>query len=330
MKPFWIILIGLLSLDSPVVAQQGLKAEYFNGTNFEKKVLTRIDPEINFVWRGISPAPGVNQQFFSVRWTGKLLAPATGRYKFVAQVDDGFRIWIGNQQIMDEWQLHDNSTFTGWATLTAGQYYDLRIDFFNDILEGEVKIYWQLPEEVKQLLGVRHNPGNIIAGKYLSQKAKSPLTRAPTTAKSTQPARAPVPTNVPQKVLNPVPGPAETALFKRLKSGDTLIMKSVVFELSSYELRESSFAELDGLVKTLQAYPALRIDIAGHTDYAGDPRLNQTLSERRAGAVAQYLAERGIAASRIRPSGHGGLRPVVRQASPSERIQNRRVEITAR
>ncbi|MCY7350822.1 MAG: OmpA family protein [Cytophagaceae bacterium] len=323
MKTLRMMIATVLALTtSRAIAQQGLRAEYFNGTDFDKKILTRVDPEINFVWRGTRPAAGVDMQFFSVRWTGKLLAPATGRYKFMAQVDDGVRIWVGGQQIMDEWQLHDNSSFTGWATLTAGQYYDLRIDYFNDIREGEVRIYWQLPEEAKRLPDVRDATGNIIAGKYLSQTAKPTPARVPAAKKPLWSATAPV--------TPKLPGPAETDLFKRLKSGDTLVMKSVVFEVSSYELLESSFAELNRLTKTLEAYPALRVEIAGHTDYVGDPRLNQTLSERRAQSVAQYLMERGISANRIKSTGHGGLRPIVRSASAPERIRNRRVEVVAR
>ena len=90
----WLI-VGL------AVAQPGLKGEYYTGTDFGRKVMTRIDPQIRFDWSARDPAPGIPHSYYSIRWTGKLLAPATGQYRFYAKVDDGIRIWVGNQKVMD-------------------------------------------------------------------------------------------------------------------------------------------------------------------------------------------------------------------------------------
>ena len=75
-------------------AQQGFQAEYYNGQNFDQKVLTRIDPKIHFVWNNVPPAPGMDPHIYSVRWSGKLKAPESGQYFFRAKVDDG----IGNAE----------------------------------------------------------------------------------------------------------------------------------------------------------------------------------------------------------------------------------------
>lgn len=157
----------------------GLKGEYYNGTNFEQKVLTRIDPQLNFNWRESSPASGVNQSYYSVRWTGKLVAPVSGRYTFNALVDDGIRIWVGNRKVMDVWQLNDSKTFTGSIVLEGGHVYDLRIDYFNDMLEGEIKLYWVRPDAKKSFFGrFGNDPGEPITARYYKQPAP-PVSAAP-------------------------------------------------------------------------------------------------------------------------------------------------------
>ena len=68
---------------SPTSGVQGLKAEYFNGTDFTSKpVLTRTDPQIDFDWASASPSPGINPQAFGVRWTGAITVPQPGAYTF--------------------------------------------------------------------------------------------------------------------------------------------------------------------------------------------------------------------------------------------------------
>ncbi len=326
-------------------AQPGLTGEYFDGTNFERKILTRLDPQISFDWQGRSPAAGLGESYFSVRWTGKLLAPATGRYVFSALVDDGIRVWVGNRNVIDAWALHDDVSVRGAVILEAGKYYDLRVDYFNDMLEGKINLIWQRPDEP--------NSPSAIAGQYLYRTIprpkpalQSPVKPAPkpvvavvvanpnvsakpiqatpvapakpreTTVTSTPPPVTPIPT--PEKPV--------AATFDNLESGKTLVLQSVFFEQSTYVLLPESFPELDKLVRTLQQHPTVRIEIAGHTDNVGDPRRNRSLSEYRARVVMNYLVRHGIAEERITAMGYGDSRPLTGNATELERAQNRRVE----
>ena len=94
----------------PLLAQQStLKAEYFNGTNFEEKVTTRTEANIDKTWNDMPPVPGLDPHFCSIRWTGRITAPETGTYTFSARVDDGIRVWVGGVQVIDNWQLNDNA-----------------------------------------------------------------------------------------------------------------------------------------------------------------------------------------------------------------------------
>src|SRR5205085_5943453 len=108
-----------------------------------------------------------------------------------------------------------------------------------------------------------------------------------------------------------------------LEMGQSLVLKSVLFEQSTYVLLPESFSELDKLVRTLQQNPALRIEITGHTDNVGDPRLNQSLSEYRARVVMHYLNRHGIAENRVDAKGYGGSRPLTGNTTERERAQNR-------
>lgn len=348
--------LWLLSL-STTQAQPGLKGEYYTGTNFERKVLTRVDRQLNFDWMERGPAPGMPESYYSIRWTGKLLAPATGQYRFYAKVDDGIRIWVGNKKIMDSWQLNDSKNFVTSIGLEAGHYYDLRVDYFNDMLEGEIKLYWQRPDSKQPLLNEFTIPNELITPQYFVQKAP-PVTLPNTpTSPANSVTAVPVaasPKVLPQKrlasvepkqVIKPLP-PKKTAVTdtvktaavpitklvpeeaEQLKSGATLILHHVQFEQSSYVLLPESSAELDNVVRAMKANPSWHIAIAGHTDNVGDPRLNKALSEYRAKVVASYLMRHGIVDDRITTGGFGGTRPIADNTRETERGKNRRVEIT--
>ncbi|GAB2586210.1 PA14 domain-containing protein [Spirosoma areae] len=339
-----------------LLAQPGLKGDYYTGINFERKVFTRVDPQLNFDWRNHNPGPGIPHSYYSIRWTGKLLAPATGEYRFYAKVDDGIRIWVGNKKVMDSWQLNDSQNFSGTVALEAGHYYDLRVDYFNDMLEGEIQLFWQRPDAKKTFLDRFSKPSDPITAQYFSQKPSSvivpqkPAKPVATTsiASSTPPKRLPRkrPAIVgPQPVLSPplskTTASADTVTASvapirqppteppiDIKSGATLVLHNVQFEQSSYVLLSESSAELDRVVGAMKANPTWHITIMGHTDNVGDARLNLTLSEHRAKVVAAYLKRHGIADERITATGFGGTRPIAANETEAERRKNRRVEIT--
>ncbi|MES2732964.1 MAG: OmpA family protein, partial [Bacteroidota bacterium] len=120
--------------------------------------------------------------------------------------------------------------------------------------------------------------------------------------------------------------PKSEETFEDWKVGESVILKNVLFEQSKYVLLTGSYEELDKLVNTLKKHPKLQIEVAGHTDNAGDPRLNQALSENRAQVIASYLVRHGIEESRITSKGHGSMRPIANNSTEEERAKNRRVE----
>ena len=128
------------------------------------------------------------------------------------------------------------------------------------------------------------------------------------------------PDGCPQKVVIDLRG--VNFKFDRPKKGETDIKKALA------EPTADSVAILDQAVDTLQRYPQVKVTVAGYTDAKGTDAYNQSLSERRASIVFQYLTAHGIAADRlVGPIGHGKNDPIGDNATDAGRAQNRRTEL---
>jgi len=101
----------------------------------------------------------------------------------------------------------------------------------------------------------------------------------------------------------------------------------VTFAVDSTTISPSFQSTLDQIATSLKTYPDSLIDVYGHTDSTGSDTYNQGLSERRAKAVADYLAMRGVSSARIRSQGFGEQYPVASNETAEGRALNRRVEI---
>ena len=120
----------------------------------------------------------------------------------------------------------------------------------------------------------------------------------------------------------------KTAVESDDAEAKTLVLNHINFETGSATLTANSKYELDNLVTGLNAYPQIRIEIAGHTDNTGDPASNRELSQQRAAAVSRYLTERGIDGGRLRPVGYGDTKPLGPNDTDENRAKNRRTEFT--
>ena len=119
--------------------------EYFNGEGFRDLALTRIDNSIWFNWGTGSPAPGVNADGFSIRWTGVVKPPMDGDYTFTTVSDDGVRLYIDDQLLIDNWTLHGETTNTGTIHLNANQNYYLRLEYFDRTGNATIRLSWSGP-----------------------------------------------------------------------------------------------------------------------------------------------------------------------------------------
>lgn len=108
--------------------------------------------------------------------------------------------------------------------------------------------------------------------------------------------------------------------------GQKIRLNNLFFDVGKSELKPSSFAELNRLVKSMKSYANMTIEVSGHTDAQGNPAKNLQLSRNRANAVLNYLKSKGIAASRMKAVGYGQTKPVASNATVDGRAHNRRVE----
>jgi len=114
------------------------------------------------------------------------------------------------------------------------------------------------------------------------------------------------------------------------QQGDEIAIKlpsGITFDTSEAMLKPEMRPALDGVAKTLAAYPSTFIDVTGHTDSTGNNAINQPLSERRAGAVADYLQYQGVQRARMATRGYGAQFPLASNDDEGGRAKNRRVEI---
>lgn len=124
----------------------GLRGEYFDNEDFTNLKLTRTDATVDFSLGFGSPDPLINSETFSVRWTGQLVAPATGSYVLVTQSDDGVRLWLGNQMLIDNFTAHPLTENRSAAiALTAGQSYDIRVEYFELTANAIIRLMWIRP-----------------------------------------------------------------------------------------------------------------------------------------------------------------------------------------
>ncbi len=110
----------------------GLSVTYYNNMDFTGTTVTGVDPTVDFSWGAGSPAAAIANDTFSARWTGQVQAPVTGTYTFYTQSDDGVRLWVNNQQIVNNWTDHGSTENSGTIALTAGQRYDIRMEFYEN------------------------------------------------------------------------------------------------------------------------------------------------------------------------------------------------------
>ena len=115
-------------------------------------MLTRTDPTVDFDWAAGAPDPAVQLDNFSVRWSGQVLAPVTGTYTFTTASDEGVRLYLDGQLLIDNWMDHTLTLNTATASLTAGQRYDIRMDFYERSLLATARLSWAYPGQSTQIV----------------------------------------------------------------------------------------------------------------------------------------------------------------------------------
>jgi hypothetical protein len=177
----FVLLLGLVC-SAMGQTGTGLRAEYYlwSGSSpparenaFTDLVVTRIDPQIYCYWNpgfqvnhpdGLTPAlyiyppEGLRADTFSVRWSGEIEALKSEAYTFTTGADDGIRVYLNGELIIDDWADHDRTeTSSDPVQLVKGQRYPIVVEGYENGGEAEWQLYWQSPSTTRQLV-----PQNVL------------------------------------------------------------------------------------------------------------------------------------------------------------------------
>lgn len=154
-----------LPADAPTPPQfaSGFVGQYYNGTSFDSYVLSGPTTGINYDWGTNAPDSSINRNYFTVRWTGSFTPPhSSGQrtYVFALRGDDGVRLRLGSNTIINGWKDQAATTYTGEVSLAAGTSYPLTVEY-----------YEKTGQAVAQLTVTDSSTGNRVD---LSQAVSSP------------------------------------------------------------------------------------------------------------------------------------------------------------
>jgi hypothetical protein len=129
-----------------------LRAEYYSGTDFNTLKDTRVDSTIDFDWNSGSPSSLLEGDNFSARWTGQVQPKYSETYTFSTFSDDGVRLWIDGQLLIDNWTVHAPTENQGQITLQAGQLYDIKLEYFENTGRAVSKFSWFSLSQTKEII----------------------------------------------------------------------------------------------------------------------------------------------------------------------------------
>ncbi|WP_346985800.1 PA14 domain-containing protein [Chryseobacterium sp. POE27] len=124
--------------------QKGLKEMYFSNPELKgNSVFEKQDEQLNFKWTLYSPDPEKLQtDNYSVRWTGKLKAPNSGKYQLGLRGNDGFRLFLNGKLLIDNWEKLSYSTKTIDMDFVKDQQYDITVEFYENRGEANIELIW--------------------------------------------------------------------------------------------------------------------------------------------------------------------------------------------
>src|SRR5947207_12921535 len=139
-------------LEGRTLLATGLTGEYFDNQDFTGAKVIRIDPTVNFNWGTGTPVSGISADTFSVRWSGQILAQKTERYTFYVNSDDGAKLMINDQVLLDHLVPQAPTEYSGSFDLVAGQKYDVHLSYFDRYGGAIAQLSWSSPTTPKQII----------------------------------------------------------------------------------------------------------------------------------------------------------------------------------
>ena len=136
-----------------LAGQGGIQGRYYDNSDLAgAPVLTRIDEAIDLDFGEQSPAENLPSDGFSIQWVGELEVSVTGIYTFTIVADDGVRLWIDDQRLINDWTAGPVRTLTVTTPFSEAQSHSLRVDYFDAEGQAQIRLLWQGPDQTEQVI----------------------------------------------------------------------------------------------------------------------------------------------------------------------------------
>jgi hypothetical protein len=136
----------------PIGSGIGLRADYYDNIDFTGARLRRLDPVISFDWGSGAPDPSMGADQFSVRWIGQVQPRFSETYTFYTLSDDGVRLWVNNQLLIDNWTDHAPTENAGFISLQAGSLYDIKMEMYENGGGATASLFWSSPSVPREVI----------------------------------------------------------------------------------------------------------------------------------------------------------------------------------
>ena len=148
--------VGYETIHSMLGNGTGLLGKYYRNTlsinPFVGTPLTRTDPTIDFNWNAVSPDPSIPPTNYTVRWTGMVQPLFNETYSFSTTTDDGVRLWVNGQELINEWVPQAPTTWSGSISLQALQLYPVEMDYFQAGGGAVAELSWSSPSTMQSII----------------------------------------------------------------------------------------------------------------------------------------------------------------------------------
>ena len=132
-----------LRLPKVLESRTGLNGEYFDNNTLDGEPrLTRVDRQVDFRWTLNSPGRGIPFDWYSVRWTGSIVAPSGGVTRIAVEANDGYRLYLDDRLVLDNWRKQSYGTRAVTVAWAAKSAHRVRLEYFESTGVARVRLLW--------------------------------------------------------------------------------------------------------------------------------------------------------------------------------------------
>lgn len=164
---FLVAVFAFTAHERAQAKRQGLVGRYYSDMEFGEFFKERLDSVVDFNWAMNAPLRKWKKDKFSIRWTGFVRVPVDGTYEFITYSDDGVRLFLGDDKVIEDWSTHGVRMDRAELELKAG-YYPIKLEYYDSTRKSVIRLYWR-PEG--QTRAVPIPAENLVpASEYLKSK----------------------------------------------------------------------------------------------------------------------------------------------------------------